>query len=287
MTLKIWIRSLSAVCIASAALALLSACDRVERAKEFQDHQAMTQDKSHVQLVSRDAAELMGAKAYTQMLNEFSSKGVLDEDKKLTGAVQDLAVRLVAQATRMYPHTRDWDWDLHVVTKDEMNAFCIAGGKMVVYTGLLQGVDYQEDKIAAVLGHEISHALLEHTRTDMTREWLLSSGLWIASKSFKMGLARSTELGKDLNMAFIPIQRQHERDADALGLELMARAGFDPGAGSQIWMDMQKMHGQAGLGAKRLNAFYSDHPMDEERLATLTRLAQKWQSAHPAQGALQ
>jgi predicted Zn-dependent protease len=155
----------------------------------------------------------------------------------------------------------------------ELNAWCMAGGKMALYTGLVETTQANRHKVAAELGHEIAHALLEHTRTGMSREALLSSSLWIASKSFKIGADRMNAIAQDLHLGLKSMDRDAEREADALGLELMARAGFDPVEGARVWLDFQR--GTMGTGAKRLVGFLGDHPLDEERLKTLQSLAEK------------
>jgi predicted Zn-dependent protease len=186
---------------------------------------------------------------------------------------QNIAVALIKQAERMYSHSQGWDWDLAVVGTGELNAWCMAGGKMALYTGLVDATQGNPHKVAAVLGHEIAHALLEHTRTGMSREALLSSSLWIASKSFKIGTGRMNAIAQDLHLGLKSMDRDAEREADALGLELMARAGFDPVEGAKVWLDFQR--GEMGTGAKRLEGFLGDHPLDEERLQTLKALAEK------------
>jgi len=263
----------------------LTACDRMERAKDFLDDYATLGDKSHMQLVSREVTNTMAGQWYPAALQELAQKGhKLDEDPVTVNLVNDITIKIARQAIKMYPLSEHWDWQLHVATSDDVNAWCMAGGRMVVNTGLVSQVQGNPHKIAAAIGHEIAHALLEHTRQNLTRDLLLSSGLWIASKSLKVGAVRSEQIRQDMHVAFRPINREYEHEADALGLELMTRAGFDPVVGGQIWRDMDRQHDS--VGAQRLAAFMSDHPMSAERLAALTALAEKLKK-HPAAGGIQ
>ncbi|TXH89339.1 MAG: M48 family peptidase [Rhodoferax sp.] len=270
-TLKIRRKTTAAVL---ALLLGLAGCDRVQRAQEFVDGQMALRDKSHIQLISREMALTTAVQAYPRQLRALADQGhPINADPELLEWSQNIAVALIQQAERMYPHSQGWDWDLAVVGTGELNAWCMAGGKMALYTGLVDATQGNPHKVAAVLGHEIAHALLEHTRTGMSREALLSSSLWIASKSFKIGTGRMNAIAQDLHLGLKSMDRDAEREADALGLELMARAGFDPVEGARVWLDFQR--GEMGTGAKRLVGFLGDHPLDEERLQTLQALAEK------------
>ena len=264
--------------VAAAAVLGLGGCDRVQRAQEFVDGQMALRDKAHLQLISREMALTTAVQAYPRQLQAMADQGhKINQDPELLEWSQNIAVALIKQAERMYPHSQGWDWDLAVVGSDELNAWCMAGGKMALYTGLVQATEGNPHKVAAVLGHEIAHALLEHTRRSLSREALLSSSLWIASKSFKIGTARMNAIAEDVHLGLQSMDRDAEREADALGLELMARAGFDPVEGARVWLDFQRE--EMGTGAKRLVGFLGDHPLDEERLRTLQALAAKLKKA--------
>lgn len=265
---------------AALALTALTGCDRVQRAAEFTDSAAAVQERSHLQLISRETAETVASMGYPKQLQAFSEAGKsINKDPVMVEWSHKIAGALIAQAVQMYPHTQGWDWKLAVVSTEELNAWCMAGGKMALYTGLVEATDGNAHKIAAVLGHEIAHALLEHSRRGLSREALLSSSLWIAGKSFKVGELRMAAISSDINLGLKSMARQEEREADVLGLELMARAGFDPAEGAQVWRDFQRQ--QQGTGIKRLEGFLGTHPLDEERLATLTALAQKLERSLP------
>lgn len=267
--------------LVAAMLGGLGGCDRVQRAQEFVDEQMALRDKAHLQLVSREMTQKMAEQGYPQQLQALADAGkAINADPQLLDWAENIAVELVLQAERMYPHAKGWEWNLVLVSTDELNAWCMPGGKMALYTGLVEATQGNRHKVAAVLGHEIAHALLEHSRQALSREALLSSSLWIASKSFKIGTERMNIIAGDIQLGLRSMDREAEREADALGLELMARAGFDPVEGAQVWLDFQRA--EMGAGAKRLVGFLGDHPLDSERLQTLAALAQRLKQTAPA-----
>ncbi|NTV95063.1 MAG: M48 family metallopeptidase [Thiobacillus sp.] len=234
------------------------------------------QPGTHMFLVSRDMAEALGQDNYTATLDRARSGNALDSDPDQVRLVTEIATHLVEEAKRRYPVGRDWQWEIHVIGSDQVNAFCMPGGKMAVLSGLLETTGMDPDQIAMVVGHEISHALLEHTRASLSRDWLLQGGMWIVSKSLKMGALRNQSALENLNTVLLPMHRDLEREADALGLDLMASAGFDPGQGIRFWQNALAKRGEVGRGDRHLEAFMSTHPADAERLARLGELARQW-----------
>ena len=227
-------------------------------------------------LVGREAAEGIGAQLYAIQIEEARKVGALDHDPAQVKLVADIAERLIAQAVALYPIGRHWRWELHVINSPAINAYCAPGGKIVVLSGLLQTAAMDPNRIANVVGHEIAHALLEHARANLSRDWLLMSGMWVVSKSLKMGAVRTQSAIEGLNTLLLPMSREHEREADVLGLEIMARAGFDPRAGILFWQDALNRRQAAAAGEQRLEAFLSTHPTDAERLVNLRELAARW-----------
>lgn len=271
-------KKIAATAIYAALLLCLGGCDQVQRSQEFADGQMALREKSRMQLFSSEMIETIALQSYPQQLQAMAAKGIkINEDPKVVDWAENIAVEIIFHAERMYPHVKNWGWELKVASTPELNAWCMAGGKMAVYTGLIEATQGNQHKVAAVLGHEIAHALLEHSRQSISRETLLSSSLWIASKSFKIGAMRMNAIAEDVHLGLKSMDREAEREADALGLELMARAGFDPTEGAKVWLDFQRA--EIGTGAKRLVSFLSSHPMDKERLQALSALAEKLQKA--------
>jgi predicted Zn-dependent protease len=234
------------------------------------------QGHSELSLVSRGTAEALGQRDYAATLDQARANSALDANPAQVALVDGIAARLVDEAKRRHPIGRDWHWEIHVLGSDAVNAFCVPGGKMMVLSGLLEASAMDPDKIAMVVGHEIAHALLEHSRANLSRDWVLQSGMWIVSKSLKMGVARSQSALAGLNTVLLPMHRDLEREADVLGLELMARAGFNPEQGLLFWQDAMARNGQAAAGEQNLEAFLSTHPTDQERLQRLATLAKQW-----------
>jgi len=258
------------------SLFLISGCTKVERETEFRDGNTLLKDQNHLFLFSREVAENLSVSSYRQRIQALSSDSKLDaETPDDIALLKSVADPIIEQAKKMYPHSRGWEWEYHIERSSDMNAMCFAGGKILVLSGLLENTGRNRDKLALVLGHEVSHALLEHGRAGLSRDWALFSGMWIMAKSFKMGLVRFAVAMEDVQTTLLPMNRNQERDADTLGLELMARAGFNPHEGARAWEDFMVKRGSQTDAGKRLEAFLSSHPTHEDRLGRLTRLADK------------
>lgn len=230
--------------------------------------------RSQLMIVSEEEAIASSSQAYSQTLQAAKGKGKLDSSATTSQRITNITNRLVAQAVQLRPESRRWQWSAHVIDDNQVNAWCMAGGKMAVYTGLLQQLQPSDDEIAQVMGHEISHALLSHSREKMSQA-MATQGL------LALGSAAS---GKDLsNMAdvaniaiLLPNSRQAESEADRLGLEIAARAGFHPNAAISLW---QKM---ARVGGAKPPEILSTHPSDQTRINDLAALAPKMMPLYEA-----
>lgn len=228
-----------------------------------------TTNRAQLMLVSEQEVMTQSAQAYDEVIAQAKAQGLLNTDKSLTARVQKIGQRLIAKAPTFRADCAQWDWEVNVITSDELNAWCMAGGKIAVYTALVQKLNLTDDEIATVMGHEIAHALREHVREQMSTESLKQGALGIASlfgvSNTTLNIANTlAEVGVSL-----PFSRSHETEADELGLELMYKAGYDPQKGIKIWEKMMSM----GSSNSGLAALLSTHPADDERLANLTELA--------------
>lgn len=234
--------------------------------------------KQYVGLVSEKEAEQQSALAYQQTLKEAQSKKLLNTDSKETQRVRAIAQRLIAQVGVFRPDALKWNWEINVQDSKEVNAYCMAGGKIMVYTGLIDQIKPSDDELAAVIGHEISHALREHVREQMSRAKAQQLGLLGlaavvgVSTNNADNAAATVALGGTVAAVALtlPNSRTAEHEADEMGLELAARAGYDPEAAITLW---QKMGALAG-GAKPPE-FLSTHPSGESRIADLKALIPK------------
>jgi len=225
--------------------------------------------RSQLMLVSEDYAIAASKQAYAQMLTPLARKGQILNDPQLTARINQITGRLVAQAIMMRPDTAKWEWSVKVIDDPKVvNAWCMAGGRMAVYTGLLIQVKPSDDELAQVLGHEIAHALAKHQAEKMSVALATSLGVaavGVASdnRAVTAGAAAAAALAISL-----PNSRGAEAEADRIGIELAAKAGYDPRAAVTLWRKMD----QASKG-KQPPQFLSTHPSPASRIETLARLA--------------
>jgi predicted Zn-dependent protease len=247
--------------------ALLAGCQTVETTKAG----AVGVDREQRMMVSAEEVNASSVKQYDQMMAQAQKKGLLDRNPAQVQRVQAITKRLAAQVAAFRPDAGKWPWEVHVVSLDEVNAWCMPGGKMAIYTGLIDKLNATDDEIAAVMGHEISHALREHARERISRQMGTQMAVGIAGALFGIG-----EMGQSLgNMVAdvtlnLPNSRTHEVEADRMGVELAARAGYDPRAAISLWQKMSKVSG-GGQPPKWL----STHPSHQDRIADLQAYAAK------------
>lgn len=221
--------------------------------------------RSQLMIVSEDQAQSSSAQAYATTVSQARAKGRLDHDPALTQRVTRIANRLIAQAVRIRPESARWQWSVHLLDDPgNVNAWCMPGGKIAVYSGLVLKLRTTDDELAQVLAHEISHALLSHGREQMSRALATEVGLTLGSIAAGTDL---TGLESIANVAILmPNGRQAETEADRLGIEIAAKAGFDPNAAVSLW---NKMLSQGGGQPPQ---WLSTHPSHETRIADLQRL---------------
>lgn len=221
----------------------------------------------------------MSSQAYTQTLKEAEKKNTLNTDKAQLARVRSISNRLIAQVGVFRPDAAQWKWEVNVEKSDQINAYCMPGGKIMVLTGLMDKLHATDDELGAVIGHEIAHALREHGRERMSQAYLQQFGLQALAAMLSKGTSaaignasmQAASLGSQLFFA-LPNSREQEREADKIGLELSARAGYNPDAAVTLW---QKM---ATQGGSKPPEFLSTHPANENRIAELRALAPK---VHP------
>jgi len=219
-------------------------------------------------IVSEDSAIAASKEAYVEMLRPYAEKGEIDNDPVLKDRVNKITGRLVAQAIKIRPETKNWDWSIKIIDDpDTVNAWAMAGGKMALYTGLVEKVKPSDDELAQVLGHEIGHALAKHSAEQMSVAMASQVGVMavgVAAKSDQLALT-----GASLAAALaiqMPNSRAAESEADRIGIELAAKAGYDPRAAVTLWQKMGK------VGGKRPPEFLSTHPAPGNREKNLASL---------------
>jgi len=230
-------------------------------------------ERKQFMMLSEKQVETMSAQSYVQTLKEATSKKKLNTNPAQLTRVRNISNRLIAHTDNFRPDAKSWKWEINVEESDEINAYCMPGGKIMVYTGLINKLNATDDELGAVIGHEIAHALREHGRERMSIASVQQMGLTglavLASTSKSKNAAalgvQGAALGANLFFA-LPNNREQEREADRIGLELSARAGFDPNAAISLW---QKMSAQGG---GKQPEFLSTHPSNENRIADLRSL---------------
>jgi predicted Zn-dependent protease len=257
-----------AIILATAAsAAILSGCQTVDTTQPG----TVGVDRDQQMAVSSEEVEAGSKKAYAEMMAEAQKKGALDRDPGQVQRVRAITQRLIPHTAVFRADAAKWPWEVHVVSVNEVNAWCMPGGKMAMYTGLIERLKATDDEIAAVMGHEIAHALREHARERISRQMGTQMAVGIAGALLGIG-----NLGQGIGNAVAditlnrPNSRTHEVEADRIGVELAARAGFDPRAAVALWEKMAKVSGD-GQPPKWL----STHPSHEDRIKDLREYSEK------------
>ncbi len=249
-----------------AALVSLSACETVQTT---QPGTVGVQRKQRM-MVSEQEVEQGAAQAYAEEKKKAQAEGKLNSSSALTSRVRNISQRLIPATATFRSDAPGWPWEVNTLTTPDLNAYCMPGGKIMVYSGLVEKLDLTDAELAAVLGHEMAHALREHSRERVSRAMTQQIAL--------AGVAVLTGAGEGLqNMANtvaavtfqLPHSREQESEADTIGLELMARAGYDPNAAVSVW---KKMIAAEQGGTPQ---FLSTHPSPQSRIQDLQSLVPK------------
>lgn len=232
--------------------------------------------RTQLMLLPASYVDDMSSQAYTETLNTAKNKQTLNADKAELERVRTISNRLISQVGVFRADATKWQWEVNVEKNDQLNAYCMPGGKIMVYSGLINKLKATDDELAAVIGHEIAHALREHGRERMSQAYVQQFGIQALAAIVTKGTsatvgsasAQAAGLGSQLFFA-LPNGREQERESDKIGLELAARAGYNPDAAVTLW---QKMEAQGGAKPPE---FLSTHPASENRIAELRALAPK------------
>ena len=227
--------------------------------------------RSQFMVVSERMAIGESAAAYRSMMGDLSKKKKIEEESARAKEVRAITDKLIAQAVRFRPEAARWNWEVQVINDPEqVNAFCMAGGKMAIYSGMWEKLKATDDEIAHVMGHEIGHALANHTQERMSIAMTSQVAAQVAAIAVASRETQALALTGAQMAALLAIQlpnsREGESEADQIGIELAARAGYDPDAAVTLWEKMGKLGG-------KVPEFLSTHPSPENRAARLQELA--------------
>jgi predicted Zn-dependent protease len=246
--------------LAPLGLLLLAGCQTVSTTQPG----AVGVDRKQTMIVSSADINQSAGRAYVQTLSEAQKKGRLNRDATQVQRVRAIAGRLIPQTGVFRADAPGWQWQVNVITSREVNAWCMPGGRIAVYTGLIEQLHATDDELAAVMGHEIAHALREHSRERASQAMAQGIGISVVGAALGVG-----GLGQDLTQLVLdltfnlPNSRTDEIEADRIGVELAARAAFDPRAAVSLWEKMTR------LGGAQPPQFLSTHPSHASRISDL------------------
>ena len=239
--------------------------------------------RSQLSLVSEASVSQQSISSYTSMMGDLDKNKKLVERTALNTRINTITNRLIQQAVLYHPKSVKWDWKVSVIDDEKtINAFCMPGGLMAIYTGLINQLHATDDEIANVMGHEISHALAGHGAEKMSMQMASSAGVAALSILMSKDNAQYQATNAALStgaLAFInlPNGRETEVEADKLGIELAARAGYNPAAAVTLWEKMA-----SATKTKGQSDFMSTHPAPEKRQDSLRRLGAAMQPLYAA-----
>lgn len=229
-------------------------------------------------VVSEGEMMAVSEKGYKQTLDEARSKGALDKNAAQTQRVVNVSKRLIPHTSVFRKDAPGWPWEVHVINSAEVNAWCMPGGKIAFYSGIIEKLNLTDGEIAAVMGHEIAHALREHGRERMSEQIaqqvigqvglgaLVAGG--VIDPKYAGAAAAATSAATAVFIS-LPHGRGQESEADTVGLELMARAGYDPREALTLWKKM------SSAGGAKPPEILSTHPTDATRIAHIESLLPK------------
>ncbi len=227
-------------------------------------------ERQQSMLVSSGSVNRSADNAYRKVLSEAQRKGQLNRDAVQLARVRGIASRLIPQTGAFRPDAPGWKWEVNLISSKEVNAWCMPGGKIAFYTGLIERLQATDDEIAAVMGHEIAHALREHGRERVSQAMAQGIGIAVIGAALGMsgGAQDLTQVVMDLTFN-LPNSRTDETEADRIGVELAARGGFDPRAAVTLWEKMQKE------SKSQPPQFLSSHPSHANRINDLKGYAER------------
>lgn len=227
-------------------------------------------ERKQLMLLSESDMQKGANEAYSSILQKAKKEGKLNRDFKTLQRLQVISKKLIEQTPIFRKDALKWKWEVNLITEDTLNAWCMPGGKIAFYTGIIEKLNLNDGEIAAIMGHEIAHALREHGRERASQATITNVGLQLVSAYFGLGATTSSLAQKVVDVTLsLPNSRAHETEADRMGVELAARAGYNPYDAVNVWKKMSK------LSNNKTPEILSTHPSHDTRIEDLTNYAKK------------
>ena len=245
----------------AAALTVAAVCGLTLGSAQAREGVDVGKESGFARLVSADQVEQAAAQQYTQMRTQAAQQNALLPDKHpQVVRLRSIARRTIPNALEWNRRAPKWQWEVNVINSKELNAFCMPGGKIVFYTGILDQLKLTDDEVAMIMGHEMAHALREHARERMGKTTATRLGANLLSGLLGLGNTGDALLNMGGQLLTLKFSREDESEADLVGMELAARSGYDPRAGVSLWQKMAA----ANKGAPP--QFMSTHPASGTRI---------------------
>ena len=243
------------------ALALCTGLPALAQTREGVD---VGKNSAFSNLVPADSVERSSAEEYQKMLQQASEKKALaGKDNPQLLRLRAIAAKIIPHALQWNPRASNWQWEVNLIGSKQINAFCMPGGKIAFYTGILDQLKLTDDEVAMVMGHEIAHALREHARERMGKSAATNIGASLLTQLLGLGQIGQTVTNYGAQLLTLQFSRDNESEADLVGMELAARAGYDPRAGVTLWQKMSA----ANKGAPP--QWLSTHPSGTTRIGDI------------------
>lgn len=216
------------------------------------------------QLVPAETLENSATQQYQELLQKAKAQGALaDAGNPQLQRLRSIAQRLIPYAAQWNPRASQWRWEVNLIGSKQINAFCMPGGKIAFYTGIIDQLKLTDDEIAMIMGHEMAHALREHSREQLAKNQATNIGISLGAQLLGLGDIGNAAARLGGQLLSLKFSRNDESDADLVGLELAARAGYNPQAAVSLWRKMGQATGEGGIG------FLSTHPTGPDRIRQL------------------
>ena len=260
MNLNLPTKWVSGVTVAAALLASPVAVLQAEAREGVE----MRGTSAFARLVPAEDVERSASAQYAQMMQEANAKKALaPKDNPQLMRLRAIATKIIPFSFEWNDRAKGWKWEVNLIGSNQINAFCMPGGKIAFYTGILEQLKATDDEVAMIMGHEIAHALREHARERIGKGAATNIGAGVLSQLFGLGQVGQTLTNYGAQLLTLQFSREDESESDLVGMELAARAGYDPRAAVTLW---QKM-GAASKGAPP--QWLSTHPSGTTRIAEI------------------